>query len=172
MSRSNAISFGSLTLSLAILAAACGVYSFTGGGGLPGHIRTIAIAPFDNETTQFTLTQELTQALLDDFPSRLGLRPAGENTADAILRGRITRYQESATNFQADPEGPVIFQRRVTVAISAELYDARQDRVLWQASSLSAEGEYLPESQTELEGRQLAIENLVQKVIDGAQSQW
>lgn len=172
MRRSSARSSRWWLASVAVLTVACGPYSFTGGGGLPSHVRSVAVQPFENETTQFTLTQELTQALQDDFPSRLGLNPAGESTADAILRGRIVRYQDNATNFQADPDGPVIFQRRVTIAVTAELYDVREDRVLWQASSLSADGEYLPDTQSELEGRQLAIENLVQKIIDGAQSQW
>lgn len=150
----------------------CGVYSFTGGGGLPGHVRAIAILPFDNRTTQFTLTQELTQALQNEVPGRLGLKPADETTADAVLRGTILRYSDDATNFQADPTGPVIFQRRVSIAISAEIYDVTEEQVLWEAGSLSAVGEYLPDSQSELDGRQLAITNLIQLIIDGAQSQW
>lgn len=150
----------------------CGVYTFTGGGGLPGHIDSIAILPFDNRTTQFTLTQELTQALQDDVPGRLGLDFADESTADAVLRGSITRYDERAVNFQADPGGPVIFQRRVDITVSVELYDRKEDRLIWQSGALSASGEYLPDSQGEEAGRQLAIENLVQKIIDGAQSQW
>ncbi len=152
----------------------CGVYTFTGGGGLPGHIDSIAILPFDNRTTQFTLTQELTQALQDDFPGRLGLDFADEGTADAVLRGEITRYDERAVNFQAEPGGPQIFQRRVDITVSVELYDRTEDRVIWQSPALSASGEYLPDqpNQSEATGRQLAIENLVQKIIDGAQSQW
>lgn len=152
--------------------AGCGPYSFTGGGGLPGHVRAIAILPFENRTTQFTLTQELTQALIDDVPRRLGLKPADESTADAVLRGTITRYSDSATNYQPDPGGAVIFQRRVNISISVEIYDLTEDQVLWSAGSLSAVGEYLPDTQSELDGRQLAIANLVQKIIDGAQSQW
>ncbi|KPK80039.1 MAG: hypothetical protein AMS25_10450 [Gemmatimonas sp. SM23_52] len=148
------------------------LYSLSGGGGLPGHIKSLAILPFDNQTTQFTLTQELTQALIDDVPGRLGVRPASEASADAVLRGTIVRYADDATNYQPDPGGPVIFQRRVTIAISIEIYDVSQDQVLWSAGSLSATGEYLPDSGSEQEGRLLAIENLVQKIIDGAQSQW
>ncbi len=56
--------------------------------------------------------------------------------------------------------------------VSVELYDRKEDRVIWQSPALSASGEYLPDSQSEEAGRQLAIENLVQKIIDGAQSQW
>ncbi len=159
---------------VAVVVAGCGVYTFTGGGGLPGHIDSVAILPFENRTTQFTLTQELTQALQDNVPGRLGLDFADEATADAVLRGSIVRYNESAVIYQRDraTAGPEISQRRVDITVSVELYDAREGRVLWTAGSLSASGEYLPDSQTEEAGRQLAIENLVQRIIDGAQSQW
>lgn len=150
----------------------CGVYSFSGGGGLPGHIDSIAILAFDNQTTQFTLTQELTQTLQDAVPGRLGLKPADEATANAVLRGTILRYSERATNYQETPGGPIIFQRRVDITISVEIYDVVEDQVLWSARSLTASGEYIPDSQAELVGRQQAVENLVQAIIDGAQSQW
>jgi hypothetical protein len=160
----------------AVALAGCGIYSFSGGGGLPGHIDTIAILPFDNRTTQFTLTQELTQAMSDEVPGRLGLKPAAEGTADAVLRGTITRYSERATNYQqAGSEqnpGPVVFQRRVDIAIDVEIFDVGENKVLWSQRSLSAFGEYLPDSQTELVGRQIAIELLIQKILDAAQSQW
>jgi hypothetical protein len=155
-----------------VAVAGCGVYTFTGGGGFPSHIKSIAILPFDNQTTQFTLTQELTQKLSDDVPGRLGLRPADQSTADAVLRGNITGYNDRAVNYQPDPGGPAIFQRRVDIAVAVEIYDVRQGLVLWESRSLSAAGEYLPDTQSELDGRQLAIENLVQAIIDGAQSQW
>ncbi len=170
--RSSAMFSTWLLIFLPMFAGGCGPYSFTGGGGLPGHVGSIAILPFDNQTTQFTLTQEITQALLDEVPGRLGLRPADEATADAILRGTIVRYIERATNYQEEPGGPTVFQRRVTITISAEIYDAKEDQVLWEARSLSAFGEYLPDSQSEQEGRDLAIDNLIQQILDGAQSQW
>jgi hypothetical protein len=156
----------------ALAVAGCGVYTFSGGGGLPSHVRSIAILPFENQTTQFTLTQELTQALQDQVPGRLGLKPADETTADAVLRGTVVRYGERAVNYQQEPGGPVIFQRRVEITVLVEIYDVKEDQVLWSARALSAGGEYLPDSQNEVVGRQLAIENLVQKIIDGAQSQW
>lgn len=174
MSRSRNESSMSRLVSLSLLAlAGCGVYSLSGGGGLPGHIDSVAILPLDNRTTQFTLTQEITQALLDDIPGRLGLRPADEGSADSIVRGTITRYDDRAVNYQPDPQGPVIFQRRVDITISIEIYDVREQQVLWSNRSLTASGEYEPDKgQSEDDGRMLAIENLVQLIIDGAQSQW
>jgi hypothetical protein len=161
-----------VSLSL-LLVAGCGVYSLSGGGGLPGYIDSVAILPMDNRTTQFTLTQELTQALLDNIPGRLGLRPADEGSADSILRGTITRYDDRAVNYQPDPDGPVIFQRRVDITISVEIYDVREEQVLWSSNALTASGEYEPDrGQSETDGRLLAIDNLIQLIIDGAQSQW
>lgn len=160
--------------SLALLAVAgCGVYSLSGGGGLPGHIDSVAILPLDNRTTQFTLTQEVTQALLDNIPGRLGLRPADEGSADSVLRGTITRYEDRAVNYQPDPAGPVIFQRRVDITVQVEIYDVREEQVLWSSRALVASGEYEPDKgQSETDGRMLAIDNLIQLIIDGAQSQW
>ena len=59
-------------------------------------------------------------------------------SADAVLRGAITRYSDRAVNYQPDPTGPVIFQRRVDIAVSVEIYDLREDQVIWQSQSLSA----------------------------------
>ena len=172
MSRSRAAYSRLLRASLCTVVAGCSVYSFSGGGGLPGHIDSIAIMPFDNQTTQFTLTQELTQSLSNEIPGRLGLKPADQSTANAVLRGMIVRYDERAVNYQETPGGPITFQRRVDITISVEIYDVVEDQVLWSSRSLTASGEYLPDSQTEVVGRQIAIENLVQAIIDGAQSQW
>lgn len=172
MSRSRAAYSRLLRASLCAVVAGCSVYSFSGGGGLPGHIDSIAIMPFDNQTTQFTLTQELTQSLSNEIPARLGLKPADQSTANAVLQGMILRYAERAVNYQETPGGPITFQRRVDITISVEIYDVVEDQVLWSSRSLTASGEYLPDSQTEVVGRQIAIENLVQAIIDGAQSQW
>ena len=170
--RLKGLSSRSLLASACLIAAGGCVYAFTGGGGLPGHIDSIAIVPFENRTTQFTLTQELTQALTGIVPARLGVNIANEVTADAVMRGTITRFANTATNFQAEEGGPVIFQRRVTITVAVEIYDLKEEQTIWEAGTVSAEGEYLPDSQPEEEGRKLAIENLTQKIIDGAQSQW
>jgi hypothetical protein len=108
----------------------------------------------------------------DEVPGRLGLTPGAEATADAVLRGTILRYGERATNYQERPGDPIIIQRRVEITISVELFDVVENQILWSSRSLSAYGEYLPDSQNELVGRQIAIENIVQKILDGAQSQW
>src|SRR5882672_4185798 len=88
-----------VSLALALAANGC-VYGFA-GGGLPPHIRTVAILPFDNQTGEPTLTKEVADAVRDALQGRLGLRAAPEASADAIVRGTIARYE---------PDIPLTFQ--------------------------------------------------------------
>jgi len=158
-----------LTL-LAATGTGC-LYGFA-GGGLPSHIRTVAILPFDNQTTEAVLTQEVFEAIREAMEGRLGLRLAGEQTADAIVRGSITRYDtDIPLSFQAGQTGNVtVTRRRVQVSLSVEIYDQREGRMLWQRSGLQVDGEYDPPA--DKQGRERALEKLVNDIVDGAQSQW
>jgi len=159
---------------LALIAAACSacLYGFA-GGGLPPHIRTVAILPFDNQTADPLLTQQVTDAIREAFESRLGLRLAGEATADAVVRGAIVRYEPEVTiSFQAaQPTATTQVTRRlVRLALNVEVFDQREGRMLWQRSGLTVDGEYEPPR--EADGRQAALKKLVNDIVDGAQSQW
>jgi len=147
------------------------LYGFA-GGGLPPHIRTVAILPFDNQTAEPALTQQVADALREAMEQRLGLRPAGEATADAAVRGAITRYESDIPlAFQPGQPGTVnVTRRRVQLTITIEVLDQRQNRVLWQRGSLTVDGEYQPP--TEGDGRRIALDKLVNDLVDGMQSQW
>jgi hypothetical protein len=66
------------------------LYGFA-GGGLPPSIKTVALLPFDNQTAEPTLTQEVGASVREALQSRLGLRSASEAQADALVRGTIVR---------------------------------------------------------------------------------
>ncbi len=159
--------------SLAALALLTGCYSFSGGGGLPSHIRTVYVAPVDNESTQFGLSETLAAELLTAARQRLGLRLASESEADAIITATVRRYTDMAVNFQAiDGVGADVFQRRVTIGASVEILDVANNTIIWGSQGLTGAGEYEPGTETEEQGTIVALENLVQQIVDGAQSQW
>jgi lipopolysaccharide assembly LptE-like protein len=162
---------GSLLSSISALALSGCLYGFA-GGGLPPGIRTVAVLPFDNLTAEPTLTQEVQQAVRTAVQGRLGLRESGETSADAIVRGVITRY---------DPDLPVAYQgtqnnqvdvtkRLVQITVSVEIMNQHTGKPLWQRSSLSLQGDYDPGQ--EPAGRQKAYDLLVTNIVEGAQSQW
>ena len=150
------------------------MYGFA-GGGLPTHIRTVAVLPFDNQTGEVALTQEVADAVRLAMESRLGLRVAAEEQADAVVRGSITRYEaDQPLSFRQQNQGTTVSvtRRLVTISISVEIYDQVEDRVLWQRGGMRVEGEYEPPGEDEKKGRDLALETLVADLVDGAQSQW
>ena len=162
-----------IIVGLVAIAVSAGCYSFSGGGGLPSHLRTVYVAPIENESTQFGLAESLMEALLEASRTRLGLRLASEGEADAVITAQIRRYADEAVNFDAvDGVGADVFQRRVTVSVSVEILDVAENLIIWSTQGLTGNGEYEPGNQTEEEALVVALENLVQQIVDGAQSQW
>ena len=157
---------------VAVLAAVGCNYGFR-SGSFPDHIRTVAILPFDNATNRFELTQEIHQELLRSLPRALGVTNAGEDVADAVVQGRIVRYDLTAPLFQRGQrvDQVDVLQRQVSIRIEVELIDLVENVILWEAPSLSTQGQYL-EGEPEEIGRIEAIELLVQQIVDGAQSNW
>ena len=149
------------------------LYGFA-GGGLPPHIKTVAVLPFDNQTPEPTLTQEINSRVREAVEGRLGLRQASERQADAIVRGTITRYEpDLPVAYDGDDEGAgqvTVTRRLVQISVSVEILDQENNKPLWQRSGLLLEGDYDPGE--EVEGRQKALDKLVTNIVEGAQSQW
>jgi TolB-like protein len=155
---------------LLALAVGAGCYGFA-GGGLPPHVRTVAVLPFDNESGSPELPRELQDALREGLQSRLGLRDASEERANAVVRGRITRYVfDEPVAFSADPAQATSARRRLSVQVNIEIVDQVTGRVLWSRNGMTAQGEYA--ERNEVAGRKQAIDRIVNDVIEGAQSQW
>jgi hypothetical protein len=154
---------------VAALALGGCLYGFA-GGGLP-NIKTVAILPFDNDTPEPVLTTEVASAVHEAIEGRLGLRAAGEASADAVVRGRIARY---------DPNQPLVVQtgtgqsdvtrRQIQLTVDIAIVDQRDGKTLWQRQGLTVTGDYRPPQESD--GRKVALQKLVTEIVDGAQSQW
>ena len=156
---------------IAVLVAGGCNYGFR-SGSFPDHIRSVAILPFENDTNRFELTQEIHEELLQTLPRALGVTNAGEDAADAVVRGRIVRYDLTSPLFRSNQLGQVdVLQRQVSIRVEVELIDLVENVILWDDRGLSTQGQYL-EGEPEEIGRIEAIELLVQRIVDGAQSNW
>jgi hypothetical protein len=163
---------GYAAILLALAASGCN-YSFRAGSFPPPHIRTIAIQPFDNTTNRFELSAELYDQLLRNLPGALGIRTAGADVADAIVRGSITRYDVVAPNYTAGTGGAPaqVLQRQVSITVSVSIVDLVENVILWESTGVQGQGQFA-EGAPEDGGRREAIELLVQRIVDGAQSNW
>ncbi len=134
------------------------------------NIKTVAILPFDNQTPEPALTKEVNDAVLEAFQGRLGLRPAAEANADAVVRGRVVRYESDVPLSFQPGQRPDVTRRQVQITVDVELFDQRDNKSLWQKQGLTVVGEYPPPQ--EAAGRKVALQKLVNDLVDGAQSQW
>ena len=158
---------------LSIIAAAmlgCMPYGFA-GGGLPSHVRTVAVLPFENLTAVPEIQEELARALRSELRDRLGLREAAENRASALVRGTIQRYEaDIPIGFSATNKNQTSARRSLQISVDIEVIDQVTGKTLWQQKGLMKDGQY--EERGEASGRKQAIERIVTEVIQGAQSQW
>ena len=161
--------FGCLLSLSAISLGGC--YGFA-GGGLPPAIKTVAVLPFDNQTPEPTLTQEISQAVREAVERRLGLRQSAEAQADAVVRGSITRYEpDLPVAYTGDDSSRVtVTRRQVQITLSVEILDQKQGKPIWQRNGLVVRGDY--QTGQEAEGRRKALDDLVVNIVEGAQSQW
>ena len=134
----------------------------------------------DEDGDTITLSGDaFTIKVKDDIP--IATTATVTATVDGDALGRTTGDESgddagdsSTGNADATPTlrpGEVtVTRRRVQITMNVEIYDQREDRVLWQRSGLTVDGEYSPPA--ELDGRKIALDKLVNDIVDGAQSQW
>jgi hypothetical protein len=160
---------GAIVGTLLSSSAAC--YGFSGGGGLPKNLKTVAIQPFDNQTATPELQRELLDELRKTLRDRLNLREAPEARADIVVRGAIVKYDvDIPTGASADSRQQTSNRRRLQIVLDVEILDQKTGRTLLKKSGLSREGQYAEGGETV--GRRNAIESIMADIVDGVQSQW
>lgn len=158
-------------LTLIFLVGGCGVRYGFAGGGLPSNIRTMAVLPFDNQTTSPELQRELLEFMRRELQHRLGVRDAAQERADAVVRGTIDAYDvDVPVGVSANPNTAVSARRRLQVTIDVEIVEQASGRVLFQRKGMRGEGDYAERG--EAEGRRQALQRIVNDIVEGAQSQW
>jgi hypothetical protein len=132
------------------------------------------VIPFENETTRLELSQELFDLMSRQLPPALGVRAAAEGQADAVVRGVISSYNLAAPNYRPAEGGgrAEVLERQVSITVQVEIVDRVENVILWEDRGLRAEGQYLEQSETEEQAKTEALDLLVQRVVDGAQSNW
>lgn len=153
-----------------VLLSGC-LYGFSGGGGLPRNLRSVAVQPFDNQTASSDVQRELLDEVRKGMRDRLSLRDATEQKADVLVRGTIVRYEvDLPAGVSADPRQTTSTRRRLQLVVDIEIIEQATGRALYMKKGLSSEGVY-PEG-GEATGRRTAIETFVTQLVEGMQSQW
>lgn len=145
-------------LSLLMLATiGCGVYSFSGSAN--PHLKTVAVPIFDDQTAEFGVKEQLTNAIIASFNRDNTLKIADRRVADVIVAGTILRLNEQAGAYTSQEQ---VQEIRVYLTAKIKCDDIKKRKVLWE-EELTQFGTYSP-GEANSGDRQSAINEAVEKI--------
>lgn len=148
---------------LAVLASSCG-YRFAGQGSLPGGIRDVRIAAFENRTSETGVENIVTRSLVSEFVRRGMKAGGGPNEAHAVLSGSIESLQTHTISRSGQQTA---LERQVRLSVNAKLTGI-DGAIVWSAKGITASEAYDVASDkpgTE-QNRTAAIEQLARRLAE------
>ena len=166
--RLNTIRFAGMAglVCLAIAFSGCGVYTFNPRG--KSTILTIAVEPFENQTPQYGLADQMTETVIDAFIADGSMKVVAVDVADAILIGTLTRYERLAQEFD---EFDQVSQYKVQIGFDVTLKNPADQSEIWTIQ-LTLDGIYDADEETEENGQRLVGEQLVEAVLNKTTKSW
>ena len=127
-------------LGVDLISTGCG-YALAGRGSfLPAYIRTIGVPTFQNRSTVFNLETLLTQKVRSEFIGRGKYQIVPEATGvDALLTGEVTNVSIAPASFSATQ---LASRYAIIMTARVELRDIRENKLLWENSSVTFRQEY------------------------------
>ncbi len=160
----------------AVGGAGCGYHIAGRADTIPDTIRTIAVPPFENLTTEYKIEQYLTGAVAREFISRTRYDVVYDAAnADAKLEGAVIGFIAFPANF--DPTTNRATTINTITQLSVKLWDNKSGAVIYQNPNLEHRERYEVSSSPEVyfEERQAALmrssesmaRTLVSAVLEG-----
>jgi outer membrane lipopolysaccharide assembly protein LptE/RlpB len=157
----------------ALAAASCAYTTST--ALLPSHLKTVAVPVFENGTTEYTLEQDVTEAVISRFVADNHLKVVDEKSADAVVKGRLILYKNAVFGFSQAAQAQ---EYRVTLTASVTFKDQVKNRELWSEPELVKTSNYYvvdtpgASAKTELDGRKEAIAKLAEEIVARSVEGW
>jgi hypothetical protein len=155
-----------------LLASGCG---YTASPALlPPHLKTVGIPLFENETSEYTLEQDVTDAVVKAFVADNHLRVVDEKSADCVVKGKLTDYRNAVFGIS---NAELAQEYRVTIAVSVVFKDAVKNREIWHDDIVKTANYYVQpvpgqQAKTELDGRKEAIQKIADEILSRSIESW
>jgi hypothetical protein len=167
--KSPMILHANLVLALAIgltLLTGCGVYTFNPRG--ESSFSSIAVEPFENETSQYGLADQMTEYVIDAFIADGNLKVVSSDVADALLIGKLTFYERQVEKFD---ENDQVEEYKAVMDFQITLQNPKDQSEMW-SEKVRQEGIYEADTETEEDGQRRAGERLVEFVLNRTTKSW
>ena len=134
----------------------------------------MAIPVFENTTTEVTLEQDITTAVIDRFVKDNHLRVVDEKSANAEIRGKLVGYKNSVFGFSESAQAQ---EYRVTITVDVTFKDLVKNREIWSDEIVKTANYYVQPvpgqtAKTELDGRKEAIDQIADEILSRSVEGW
>ncbi len=141
---------------------------------LPTHLKAVAVPVFENGTTEYTLEQDITNAIVARFVRDNHLRVVNEKSANCVVRGKVTQYKNAVFGFSTAAQAQ---EYRVTIAVQVTFKDLVKNREVWTDEIVRTANYYVQSvpgdsARTELDGRKAAIDKIADEVLSRSVEGW
>jgi hypothetical protein len=153
---------------------------------LPEGLDTIHVDNFRNEidpakevsnsratyTYQPGLEVDITREVIDQFIKYRHLRIESEKNADLILKGALVDYKRYPLSYSEDDD---IEEYRIEIIVSLELYDQKNDKLMWKEDGFMGESTYPvtgPNRLIESQAIDKAVEDLSLRIVERVTENW
>jgi hypothetical protein len=159
-----------ITLASCLFTGGCSVYTFS-GSSLPSHLKTVDIPLFENQSMEPDIAEEVTRELNKQILADNLLRVVAID-GDATVRGTISSYLHEPYTFGASSTRQVaVDQYIVKIIAQIDFTDNIKDVPLFKGS-ITGEGIYDFQKETEDTGRAKAIKDIVQRILQSSLQSW
>lgn len=162
----------SLAATVGLSAGGCG---YTLSSVLPAHIKTLSVPVFANNTVEYGLSDDVTQALSDAFLREGRLRLVSERDADAILRGTVVSYKNQVFGYTRTERATAY---EIVLVVKVVFRDTVKNRDVWKEDALTVRTTYNvaavgdEPARTETEGRRDVVQKLADQVVSRTIQGW
>ena len=150
--------------------AGCGIYSFS-NTSLPSHLKTLNIPLFANQSLEPNIADEITQELNKEILSKNLLKIISDR-GDATIDGKVTAYESVPYTFGSTGNRQVdVDQYIVRITADVEFLDNVKNQPLFKGQ-ITGEGIFNFKTETEQAGREKAMKDLVQRLMENSVQSW
>ena len=154
-----------VALVLTALAGCCG---YSTHSLLPSHLRTVAIPPATNTTTQPGLAEALTDSLTAAFTYDRTLHVTNTEAADVVVNTTVSSYNRTASSYTGDQ---TVSAYELSVSAQVDVRDQTRNEEFYKGVA-SARVTYDPNAKTEEQAAAETIRKLAAEVVRQVQIAW
>jgi len=146
------------------------VYTFS-GSTLPGHLKTVDIPLFGNQSLRPDVAEQLTTRLNQQILSSNLLRIVAAN-GDATISGRVVSYTHHPYTYGTQGFRDVtVTHYAVNISVEVEFMDNKKKEPLYKGV-VSGEGIYDLTTENEETGARRALDKIIEQILQNSVQSW